>query len=221
MSLAQTISQKSYVGNGAQTIFATGFAYRDQSHLTVEVAPAGGAYVTKLLGVDYTVLPAGAAAEPGGNVTFLAAPANLSTVRITRNTPRTQPTSFISQQDFLPAVHEAAFDNEEEQIQELERRLAVLEAGAAPVALAASKVQDTFVCADPPEASFPRNVACVGTPSMVLLGLVEDLSGPPAAAYALGLVDISARVLNQFTVRNVPGLTPGRNYRLTYLVLTL
>jgi hypothetical protein len=218
VSLAVTDSQKTHVGNGAQTIFPTTFAFLDNSHLTVEVAPAGGAYVTKLLGVDYNVTGAGQP-EPGGNVTFISgAPANLSTVRITRNTPRVQPVAFKNQQQFLSETHERAHDNREMQIQEIERRLALQEAGGVTVVLNSTKVQDTFVCPDP---QVSRNVACAGTPTGVELIMVEDLTDPALVHYGLGRPDISGLVLNQFTVRYVPGLTPGHNYRLTYLVHTL
>lgn len=220
MSLANTLSQKVYTGNGAQTVFPTTFAFMTTADITVEVAPSGGAYVTQILGVNYTLSGAGLG-EPGGNVTFTSgAPANHSAVRITRNTPHTQPTSFPDQGEFLPEVHEAAFDREELQIQELDRRIGVLEAGASPVELAASKVLNTQTVLDPPEGTYPYNVACSGTPSMVLLGRIEDLTDGSETQSA-GVPDISSMTLNQFTVRNVPGLTPGHQYRLTWLVLSL
>jgi hypothetical protein len=220
VSLAITLSQKSYLGTGFQTAFPTGFAFLDNSHLTVEVASPGSAYVTQVLGVDYNVTGAGAA-EPGGTVTFLVAPFVNYAVRITRNTPRTQTKDFTNEFEFLPETHEEAHDEREMQIQELERRVAELEAGQSEVSLDASKVTDTFVVSEPVEDSFPRNVACAGTPSMVLIGRVEDLTDPALSQYGLGLPDISAVALNQFTVRHVPGLTPGHNTRITYLVLTL
>lgn len=224
MSLANTLSQKSYNGNGATTVFPTTFAFKANADVLVEVAqaPTFSVFATKVLGVDYTLSGAGAA-EPGGSVTFISgAPPNPSIVRITRNTPLTQPTSFISQFEFLPEVHEAAFDREEMQVQELGRRVTVLETGASPVTLAASKVQNTFVAGDPAEgAPFPIAVACSGTPSMVLVGRVEDLTDGSLLQTGLGVPDVSVMAINSFTVRYLPGLTPGHQYRVTYLVLTL
>lgn len=216
MSLAITLSQTSQVGNGAQLAFPTGFSFENNTDLTVEVAPAGGAYVPKVNGVDYNVAGA-AAGEPGGTVTFLVAPANLSTVRITRNTPRTQPVDFVSQFAVLPETLEAALDRLERQVQELERRVAAYEAGVATVTIASSRVTDTFVCPDPQVA---RNVACVGTPTMVLVGRIIDNTDGTLVQAGLGAADISAVALNQFTSRYVPGLTPGHNYTIQYLVLT-
>lgn len=216
MGLAITLSQTSAVGNGAQTAFPTGFTFENATDLTVEVAPAGGAYVPKVNGVDYNVTGA-AAAEPGGTVTFIAAPANLSTVRITRATPRTQPVSLVNQFEVLPEVIEAALNRLERQLQELERRLALLEAGAATVTIAASRVTDTYVCPNPQVA---RNVACVGTPTMVLIGRIVDNTDSALVQAGLGAADVSAVALNQFTSRYVPGLIPGHNYTIQYLVLT-
>jgi hypothetical protein len=215
--LAITLSQTSQVGNGVNTAFATGFSFTENSDLVVEVAPSGGAFVTKVLGVDYNVTGAGAD-EPGGTVTFLAAPANLSTVRITRNTPRTQPLSLVNQFDLLPESLEGAFNRTERQVQELERRMAAEEAGSASVTIATSRVTDgPFVCADPQAA---RNVACVGTPTGVMLVKVQDNTDGLLVHNGLGMPDFSGFVLNQFTARYVPGLVPGHSYTLTYLVFT-
>lgn len=219
MSLAITTSQTSLVGNGVQTAFPTGFSYETASDLTVEVAPSGGAYVPKVLGVDY--LAGSGLEEPGGIVLFVIAPANLSTVRITRNTPRTQPIDLESQFEMLPEVVEGGFDREGRLIQELERRVALLEAGGTSVELDASKVTDTFTVDEPPEDTFPRNVACVGAPTGVFIGLIRDNTDGTLVHYGLGLPDISAVALNQFTVRYIPGLTPGHSYTVTYLVITL
>lgn len=220
MSLTVTASQVSYNGNGAQTVFPTTFKFLDNSNVLVEKKLNGGTtFATLTEGAHYNL--AGAGVDAGGNVTMLAAPAAGDVLRITRNTPRTQPVAFRTQGQFLAETHETAFDREEMQIQELERRVTAVEAAGASVVLAASKVVDTFVVADPVEGSFPRVVACAGTPSMVLVGRVEDLTDPALSQPGLGTADISAVALNQFTVRHVPGLTPGHNTRITYLVLTI
>lgn len=218
VTIALTVSQTTALGNGVNTAFPTGYSFRENSDLLVEVAPAGGAYATKALGVDYNVSGAGNP-EPGGTVTFTAAPANLASVRITRVTPRTQYLDLLEGGDFLPDTHEALWDHLVRQIQEQERRLAALEAGNVAVNLAAALVTDgPFVCGDPYAA---RNVACVGTPTGVFLARVQDNTDGTLVHYGLGAVEWTNPVANQFTARYVPGLTPGHSYTIKYLVVTI
>lgn len=220
MPLANTQSQVTYAGNGVTTDFPTTFAFLGEADLLVEQRTGAGAWSTKVRGVDYTVDGAGDA-EPGGTVEMTVAPPIGDQLRITRNTPQTQAAELQTSGPLPSRTIIQAADKLTMEVQELDRRVDSLEAGTASVTLNASKVQDTFVVAEPVENSFPRNVACVGTPSMVLIGLVEDLTDPALSQYGLGLPDISARAVNQFTVRHIPGLTPGHNTRITYLVLTI
>lgn len=219
MSITNTASQVSYTGNGAQVAFPTTYRFLEQEHLTVEVMPSGGAFATKTLGVDYTV--SGEDATDGGTVTFTTAPAASSTVRITRNTPRTQESSLRNngQSRFSPTVIERALDKLTMIDQEDDRRLDVLEAGATAVTLTASQVTDTFTASEPIENTFPRNVSCSGTPTSVLLARVENLTDPTEILPAEGLL-WGSPVAGQFTVRHIEGLTPGMQYRVRYLVLT-
>lgn len=221
MSIASTLSQKIYTGNGSNLVFPTSFSFGANPDITVEVAPFGSAFATQLLGKDYTLTGAGAP-EPGGTVTFVigSVPPNNSAVRITRNTPLTQPISFAAQGEFLPETHEKAFDRTERQLQEAVRRISVLEAGVQPVIVEASKVVTEFDCDDPPEGSYPVVQACSGTPTGVQLIRVQDLTDSDAVQSA-GLPDISAMVLGSFTIRNIPGLIPGHQYTLTWLVYTI
>jgi hypothetical protein len=125
MAVTTTTSSVSYVGNGATVDFPTGFKFLAKEHLVVRVTPSGGVESVKALGTDYTVN--GAGDDAGGTVHFLAAPANLSTVVIDRETPIEQTTNFRNFGSFSPAVHEARFDERAIVDQELERRVSAIE----------------------------------------------------------------------------------------------
>lgn len=220
MSISNTASQVSYAGNGTAGPFATTFRFLDDSHLVVEVKPAGGNFVAKTLGTHYAVT--GEDADAGGSVTFTAGnePPVGSTVRITRSTPLTQETTFrnAGQSQFSPILHERALDKLTMIAQEQDRRLKALEAGSTTVALTPQTVTTTLTPADPTENSFPLNVNCAGTPVGVVLTRVENLTdGTTLPAEGLRW---SLPVAGQFTVNWVEGLAPGKNYRFTFLVLT-
>jgi hypothetical protein len=218
VSLATTASQVSYVGNGVTRTFQTTFAYLDSSHLLVEVKASGGVFVAQVEGVDYTVSLDGAP-EPGGTVLFTSAPADASTVRITRNTPQTQPVSFVSQGEFLPEVHELAHDNREMQIQELDRRVDALEAGTTTSTYTAARLTKVFTMADPIEDTFPLTVAAGAAIETCVIGRVECLDQPgevrdePAALqwHPSG---------NNVILDRISGLTPGLAYRIKLEVRT-
>lgn len=220
MIAADSSGQVSYAGNGVTTVFPTGFKYMAAVDLLVELKLSGGAFITQVKGTHYNL--DGEGLDAGGNVTMIAAPPAASTLRITRNTAQIQPTAFGTFTSFNPTTsHEQSFDRVTCEVQDIDRRVTALEAGGAPVSLAASKVTDTFVVLEPVETTFPRNVACVGTPSGVSLMRVEDLTDGTQKYYGLGEVGWDTPVLNQFRLTYVPGLVPGHNTRVTLLVITL
>lgn len=98
-----TCNRAAYTGNGATTVFAFPCKFLATSDLIVTVDG-----VVKTLTTHYTVT--GAQATTGGNVTFLAAPANATAVVIRRSVPFTQPTSYRAQGSFRPETHETSFD---------------------------------------------------------------------------------------------------------------
>lgn len=229
-SVAITVdsSQAIFTGDGATTVFSTVFPFIQASDVKVEKKLAAGTnYSTLTIGVDYTLTGADlidetTGARTPGSVTMTAAPLAGDSLRITRNTPVLQPTHFRTQGPFLPSTHEESLDRATMWGEDLERRVTVLEAGATPVALTASRVTDTFTPTDPIEGNFPRVVACSGTPTMVLLARIEDLTTGTTIAVAGGFADWGSPALNSFTVKYIPGLVPnGDQYRITYLVLTL
>lgn len=137
MSVSSTIRTIGYTGNGVATTFATTFPFQEANDLAVKVAT-----VLKTLGVDYNVTGGG----PGvatGNVVFVAAPANLAAIVITRTTDLTQATSLRTQGSFSPAVHENAFDKLTEIAQELAARITTLEGGSTNNATAGNGLLNT------------------------------------------------------------------------------
>jgi hypothetical protein len=217
--ISNTTCRVDYTGNGAQIDFPTTYRFLDESHLTVEVKPSGGAFATKVLGVDYTVT--GEDEDAGGTVTFGTAPAASSTVRISRNTPRTQETTFRNngQSTFSPVLHERAFDKLTMIAQEQARDLADVDAGVTPVELESQVIDLELTTQEPIESTFPQVVPCSGVPVWVGLGRIENLSLPGEVLPAEGLLWRSP-VDGSFTVTHIEGLSPGYDYRATFLVLT-
>lgn len=126
MSVPSEVSSSSYTGNGATTVYPTGFTFLAASELRVRVAG-----VLKVLGVDYSVTMPAAVGDPGG-VTFLVAPADAADITIERTVPLTQPTVLRNQGTFRPEVHEQALDESVFRDQQLDRRIKALES-AGPV----------------------------------------------------------------------------------------
>lgn len=213
-----THSQVTYAGNGATTGFPTTFSFTEQADLLVEQRTGAGAWATKVLGVDYNVSGNGLV-EPGGQIDMVVAPPNNDSLRITRNTPATQPVEFGTFTRFTGRTHELAMDHRTRAIQDALRRIGVLEAGGTPASLTASQVTDTFNALEPIESTFPRVVACAGTPTVVLLGRIENLTTPAEVLPAEGL-RWGTPALNSFTVEHIEGLNPGQQYRARYVVLT-
>lgn len=103
MTLSTTVNKVSYTGNGSTTIFAYPFRITLSSQLKVYVDS-----VLKTETTDYTVSGVGGAT--GGNVTFVAAPANNAAVFITRQLPLTQLADYIANSVFPAETHEQALD---------------------------------------------------------------------------------------------------------------
>ena len=98
-------------GSTGTFTFAYDFKVLDQSHLVVTVTTTStGAAVTKTITTDYTVT--GVGTDSGGNVTFVAgkAPLSTETVTITRAVPLTQLTDLQNRGGVQPSVLEESFD---------------------------------------------------------------------------------------------------------------
>lgn len=218
MTVLLTHSQVTYAGNGLATAFPTTFSYSDEDDLTVEQRTNDGAWTTKTKGVHYNVSGDGLT-EPGGQIDMVVAPPATDDIRITRNTPLTQPTDFGTFTKFTGDTHELSQDHQTRGYQDLQRRIAALEAGETTVTLDPQVVDHALgTMPEPAEDAFPFNVACAGTPiAAFLIGIEESLGVVHAG---LGMADITSFAPGQFTVRHIPGLIPGNDYNLKFLVLT-
>ena len=113
MTVSSILSRWSYTGNGATTAFAYTNRIFADSDLKVYVAGA-----PKALTTDYVV--SGVDNPGGGNVTFVAAPANGASVVIVRDVPATQPVDYQPNDPFPAETHEKALDRATVLIQQLE-----------------------------------------------------------------------------------------------------
>lgn len=96
MTVSTTTSKIAYTGNGVTTLYAFPYPFIAASDIQVYV---GG--VLKALTTDYTI--SGSAPYPAGaNITFVAAPANLTSIVLTRVRPFTQTLDLVPN-DPLPA----------------------------------------------------------------------------------------------------------------------
>jgi len=93
----------SATGNGVTTTFAYSFRIIAEADLKVEVDG-----VTKTLTTDYTVTGVGEA--NGGNVVFVAAPANAAAIVISRNRAYSRTTDYQRNGDFDEETVDADFD---------------------------------------------------------------------------------------------------------------
>lgn len=116
MTVTSTSSSITYSGDGVATVFPTGFRFLAPAHLVVT---RDGVRLSE--GSHYTV--AGAGDDAGGTVTLLTALASGSELTITRTLPLTQPTSFRTQGDFSPRIHEDALDRLTMQVQQVAREI--------------------------------------------------------------------------------------------------
>lgn len=121
MSVTAQTTVYSYSGNGAITSFAYSCRILEDSDLIVTVDGT-----VKTLTTHYTVTGTGEGA--GGTVVFIAAPANGTTVVITRALPYTRGTDYLEGGSFPAETVNADFDRLVMMMQQLSARLDVLEA---------------------------------------------------------------------------------------------
>lgn len=109
MSLSNDYAPDAFSGDDATVAFATTFPYFADSDLVVTLLDASDVETTLTLGAEYTATSPGAVAAVG-TVTLITAPASGETLKIERNLPRTQLTTF-PEQDPLPSANvEAGLD---------------------------------------------------------------------------------------------------------------
>jgi len=103
MTISTTESRKSYTGNGSTAAFSFPYKFLADGDLKVYVDN-----VLKTLTTDYTV--SGAGSESGGTVTFVTAPASLTSVVFYRDMAITQEVDYITGDAFPAETHEEALD---------------------------------------------------------------------------------------------------------------
>jgi hypothetical protein len=223
VTVLNTSSSRTLIGNGVNDTFATGFKFLDSAHLTVEVDD-----VVKTEGVDYDVT--GEGNEDGGNVVFRAGkiPANAATVYIERNTPALQETDLPDQGEFEASDVEGMSDKLTLQVQELVRRVAVLEAVgnlylSSPDFAAAIRLVDHDFATDAGsvEATFPFDVACSqgSTMTSAWITFLQNLDDPTEVFDELPALQWGPAAGNFITIKRIAGLKPGTNYRFRLLAV--
>lgn len=108
MTVATSTSKSGpYAGAGTTGPFTVDFRFLENAHLLVVKTTAAGGEIPLVLGSDYTVTGAGAAA---GTVTLAAALAGGETLTVLRNVPATQEADYVQNEAFPAESHERALD---------------------------------------------------------------------------------------------------------------
>jgi hypothetical protein len=111
MAVSTTNTSVTYNGNGATTSFTVTFQFFSASDLVVIAISADGVETPQTLTTHYTVSGGSSGGVPStGTVTMLTAPSAGTTLRIQRNTQKTQATTFANNDAFPAKTVEGAFD---------------------------------------------------------------------------------------------------------------
>jgi hypothetical protein len=127
VAVETTQTQVEYEGDELVLEYAVPFPFLDNSHIKVYWSFAEIVEQLLVEGVDYTIEGAGTG-EAQGVVTLLFSPDNGSTILIKRVTPQLQPKALRLGGTFGASTHENAWDRLTMMVQELEARVAALEA---------------------------------------------------------------------------------------------
>ncbi len=146
MAVSDLDTYGEFAGNGATLSFAIPFPFLTNTNLVVKRVLIASPYteILEVLGVGYSVT----GGNPGTAVLFASAPSSLYNVRIDRNTPKSQGTSFGTGQTYQTAAVEAAVDKLTYIMQEinednvtLDLRMDVIEADVAAIDAAVTAAQ--------------------------------------------------------------------------------
>lgn len=223
------VSQASYIGNGATQDFSTVFPFFANAHVLVEKKLSGGSTFSVLTeGVDYTLTGADVVDSDGnrsaGNVHMTVAPAANDTLRITRNTPVLQLTHLRQQGNFLSTIHEHIADYSTCWGQDLERRLAVLEALGNLVTITAAtgaSFTQAFTTLDPIEDTF-ANFTIAVTGGHIAKGATFRLAHAGGDTdFFLGAPSVlwlPSGALNHIIIEQISGLLPATDYVISGMV---
>ena len=126
MAVETTQTQEEYEGDEDVTEYAVPFPFLDNAHIAITYS-FGGSTWELVEGVDYNLTGAGTG-DAQGEVSFLWPPDNGSSILIQRTTPQLQPKALRLGGTFGASTHENAWDRLTMMVQEMEARLAALEA---------------------------------------------------------------------------------------------
>lgn len=140
MTISTTTNFNSYVGNGAQNIYAFTYLVFNPQDIVVTVQDLTGTISDLVLGTDYTIqgLVPGGGLSATGTITLVdASQAWMTggflttgyTIVVSRILPLQQKTSLRNQGDFFPEVIENELDMIVMQLQQLQQQLTNFGAG--------------------------------------------------------------------------------------------
>lgn len=205
MTVSTTTSRISYTEDGVSTVFPVPFRFLADADLVVERIIAGVVTVLALT-TDYTV--AGADAALGGSITRTAA-TNGATLRIRRQTPRTQSMVYSVGDDFPAESHERALDRLTLIAQEADAAEAETEARAlrVPAGEIAAEVPAPRLNVGKFLASAAAGALLWASGTGADAGLREDLAAPTGSmlvGHDSGLLDAEARSQATINKERVP-----------------
>lgn len=225
-----------YAGNAAATVFAVPFTFAADDDIDVTLLLDGETVPTaQTQGTHYTLTGASNSNDgEGGELTMLAAPANLSTLTISRTVPITQATNLRTSGPFSPAVHMAIADKLCHVDQQLAARIAALEALGTLLDIstfdATVVTVDIEVDADAVEDTFTGGLVTVAVPAdFTVTGVVVVKTAGKAGSvtpYVSGgqeAVQVRdwAQAGTTLTLGFVTGLEIALDYTLTLLLVSL
>lgn len=221
MSVPTETSELDFTGNAVTTVFPITFPILANSNLVVTLTLYGSSVATtQVIGTHYTVAGAGTSTC---TVTMLTAPPTNSTLHVERTVSLVQTTAFRNQGSFTSAIHEDAFDYLTFIVQELNRRLAALEAltDITPASsFTAIQVTSQFTTGDFVNAIFPITVALPASFTATGCAVVRtrNITSPSSVSYSAISVlwhQTGANLILDF----VAGLDSSTEYLLTLEVL--
>lgn len=108
MSVDSTDTYVEYAGNGATLSFNIAFKFLRNADITVVlVNDSTGAETPQTVGVEYSMV---GVSDPGTGILFVDPPPTGYTVRIDRNTPKTQPTNLTVSGTYQTSVIQSILD---------------------------------------------------------------------------------------------------------------
>lgn len=122
-------TSSSYACDGVQTVYSVGFPYGATSEIVVTSTTPANVATTLNIVTDYTLSLASTQSIATLTLTAGAKCPNLSTLRIGRVTPLTQPVNLRTQGPYRPETQEAMFDRLTRQMQETKQSLPILGKG--------------------------------------------------------------------------------------------